>query len=89
MQIAEEVLDLLLKTKKNNNKTNYEDVLSIIASIYNINVSDILGSSKEAKFVLLRHITMYVLKKKYNLSYKIIGNILNNRERSYNHFKWL
>ena len=82
IEIAEEVLDLLLKNKKKEDKPNYEDVLSIIASIYNINVSDILGNSKLAKYVLPRHIAMYVLKEKYDLSYKTVGNILNNRDHT-------
>ena len=82
IEIAEEVLDLLLKNKKKEDKPNYEDVLSIIASIYNINVADILGNSKLSKFVLPRHIAMYVLKEKYDLSYKTVGNILNNRDHT-------
>ena len=45
--------------------------------MYNVSIADILGTSRNAQIVLPRHITMYILKKKYDLSYSKIGSILN------------
>ena len=80
VEIAKEALAPLLKNKKET--TSYEDILSVIASVYNINVSDILGNSKLSKFVLPRHIAMYILRKKYNLSQSKIADILNKKDHT-------
>ena len=78
LALAKDALDVLIKNKKPEEKeSNYEDVLSVISNMYNISIADILGTSRNAKYVLPRHITMYILKKKYNLSYSKIGSILN------------
>lgn len=83
LQLAKESLDILLKSKKiSNNNTNYEDALSVIANMYSINVYDIIGSSRNSKYVLPRHIAMYILKTKYNLTYSKIGSILNGRDHT-------
>jgi len=78
LALAKDALDVLIKNKKPEEKeSNYEDVLSVISNMYNISIADILGTSRNAKYVLPRHITMYILKKKYNLNYLKIGSILN------------
>ena len=85
LQLAKESLDVLIKAKKpqtTGGNKNYEDALSIIANMYNISVYDICGNSRNAKHVLPRHITMYILKNRYNLTYKKIGDILNGRDHT-------
>lgn len=78
LALAKDALDVLVKNKKpEDNKPNYEDVLSVISNMYNISIADILGTSRNSQYVLPRHIAMYILKEKYNLSYSKIGNILN------------
>ena len=83
LEIAIEALDPLIKSKKQSEKkANYEDVLSIISDMYNVSVADILSSNRDRKYVLPRHICMYILKTKYNLTYSKIGNILNGRDHT-------
>lgn len=83
VDIAKEALEPYIKAKKaSDKKTNYEDALSVIADMYNISVADILSSNRNAKFVTPRHICMYILKSKYNLTYSKIGNILNGRDHT-------
>lgn len=82
LALAKEALDVLLKNKIVNPESNYDDVLSVIASMYSITVADILGSSRNAKYTLPRQIAMYILKTRYNLTYKKIGNILNGRDHT-------
>ena len=82
LALAIEALEILLKNKKVNNEQNYDDVLSVISSMYSVSVSDILSSSREAKFTIPRQIAMYILKERYKLTYQKIGNILNGRDHS-------
>ena len=78
LALAKDALEVLIKNKKpEEQETNYEDVLSVISNMYNVSIADILGTSRNAQIVLPRHITMYILKKKYDLSYSKIGSILN------------
>lgn len=79
---AVEALDILLKAKKPNLNQNYEDALSVIANMYGISVVDLLGNSRSAKYVLPRHISMYILKNHYKLTYSKIGSILNGRDHT-------
>ena len=83
LSLAREALEVLIKAKKPANENqNYEDALSIIANMYNISVAELLGSSRNSKYVLPRHISMYILKNHYNLTYAKIGNILNGRDHA-------
>jgi chromosomal replication initiator protein len=80
--MAKEALDILIKSKKPTVNQNYEDALSVIANTYSITTIDILGNSRNQKYVLPRHIAMYILKTKYNLTYQKIGSILNGRDHT-------
>lgn len=83
LSIAREALEVLIKAKKPTTENeNYEDALSIIANMYNISVAELLGSSRNSKYVLPRHISMYILKNHYNLTYAKIGKILNGRDHA-------
>ena len=82
LKMAIEALEILIKAKKPSINNNYEDALSIIANMYNISVVDLLGNSRSAKYVLPRHIAMYILKTHYNLTYSKIGSILNGRDHT-------
>lgn len=82
LDMAKESLDVLIKSNKSNADNNYQNCLSVIANWYGISVADILGASRANKVVLPRHIAMYILKTKYDLSYSKIGNILNGRDHS-------
>ena len=79
---AKEALNILIQNKEDKEKENYENVLSVISSFYQISTTDILGASRASKIVIPRFITIYILKNKYNLNYSKIGNILNGRDHS-------
>ncbi len=80
LDIAIEALDILIKAKKPNE--NYENALSVIANMYNVSIADILGTSRSSKYVLPRHIAMYVLKNHYKLKYSKIGSIFNGKDHT-------
>lgn len=82
LEMAKEALEVLIKAKKPKTNNNYEDALSVIANTYSISVVDLIGKSRNAKYVGPRHIAMYILKNNYNLTYSRIGNILNGRDHT-------
>lgn len=82
LDLAKEALDVLIKAKNPNSKNNYDDALSVIANTYSISLADLLGKSRNSKYVLPRHIAMYILKTNYNLTYSKIGSILNGRDHT-------
>lgn len=82
LEIAKEALDVLIKTQQDKEKSNYEAALSVISNTYGISTVDLLGNSRKAKFVLPRHIAMYILKTHYGLKDEKIGKLLNGKDRS-------
>lgn len=82
LSVAVEALDILMKAKKPTTDNNYENALSVIASMYGIKVVDLLGNSRSSKYVLPRHIAMYILKTHYKLTYSKIGAIFNGRDHT-------
>lgn len=82
LQMAIDALEILIKAKKPSVNQNYENALSIIANMYSISVADLLGNSRNSKYVLPRHIAMYILKNNYKLTYSRIGSILNGRDHT-------
>lgn len=85
MNVVDEALGSILKTKKKSdslNENNYDKIQSIVADYYQITVSDLIGKKRQAKYTLPRHIAMYVIKLKYNIPYKTIGSLFNDRDHS-------
>lgn len=82
LDLAKESLDILISSRKPKQKENYEDVLSVVASFYNITTVDLIGKSRNSNIVLPRHIAMYILKNHYNFTYVRIGQILNGRDHT-------
>jgi len=81
LKIAKEALADLIESKANSGE-NFENALSVISDFYKISLSDLLGQSRNSKYVLPRHIAMYILKEKYKLTFTKIGRILNGRDHS-------
>lgn len=80
---AKEALAPLLKNKKQNGDSdNYEKVQSVVASFYNISIAELISTQRSSKYVLPRHICMYILKIKYNLPYKKIGLIMGGKDHT-------
>ena len=63
---AKEAIDILIKAKRPSLNQNYDDALSVIASSYSISVADLLGNSRNSKYVLASIIVMYFLKNHFS-----------------------
>ena len=82
LDLAKEALEILIKAHPKDNNKNYEDALSVISSMYNISTTDLLGTSRQNKYVIPRHIAMYILKNHYGLTLKRIGQIFDKDHTS-------
>lgn len=82
LELAKEALEVLIKAQQAHEMNNYEAALSVISNTYSISTADLLGKSRNAKFVLPRHIAMYILKTHYGFTYSKIGAILNGRDHT-------
>jgi len=83
---AQEALKSLLNSKNAANHkidtNNYMNILDIVSNYYNISTSDLLSKNRKKKYVFPRQVAMYILKDIYDLTYKKIGQIFNNRDHS-------
>ncbi len=85
---ATEALTALMRNKQISNslyfehENEYDRIQSIVSDFYHISVSDLIGSKRSSKYVLPRHIAMYLMKTRCNLPYKKIGALFNNRDHS-------
>lgn len=81
-----EALKNLISSKNASNhkddRKSYTNILDIVSNYYNISTSEILSKNRKKKFVFPRQIAMYILKDLYDLTYKKIGQIFNNRDHS-------
>lgn len=85
LDLAKEALAPLLNTKKTSdslNENNFDRIMSITSDFYGISVDDLIGKSRKSKFVLPRHIAMYLIKSNYNIPYATIGNLFGGRDHS-------
>ncbi len=85
LENAQEALSSLINNRRisnSHNESNFSKVQDVVASFYNISIDDLTGSKRQAKFVLARHIAMYILKTNYGLSYKKIGSLFSGRDHS-------
>jgi len=84
-ETALEALDILLKSKKKSNNilfNYYERILTGVSAYYNINIEDIVGSSRKENIVRARHVAMYLIKSEQAASYTKIGEIFGGRDHS-------
>ncbi|MFA7143979.1 MAG: chromosomal replication initiator protein DnaA [Candidatus Izemoplasmatales bacterium] len=83
---TEEALKNLINSKNISNKAvnngNFNTVLDIVSSYYHITTSDLLSNKRTKQFVYPRQVSMYILKELYELTYKKIGQIFNNKDHS-------
>ena len=85
LDTVNEALEPLLKTKRRSdilNENNYDRIQSIVSDFYNITLDDLIGKKRHSKYILPRHIAMYIIKSKYNIPYKTIGKLFGNRDHS-------
>ncbi len=63
-------------------KTNYQQVLKIIAEFYNISQNDLIKRSRKKEIVRPRQIAMFLLREEIKLSFPEIGSKLGGRDHS-------
>lgn len=61
---------------------NIELVKSVVSSYFNINVKELSGSSRKQDIVYARSIAIYLIRTKYNIGLKKIGECLGNRDHA-------
>ncbi len=83
---AEEALKNLINSKNISNKAmndgNFNTVLDIVSAYYHITPTDLLSNKRQKQYVFPRQVSMYILKEVYDLTYKKIGQIFNNKDHS-------
>jgi chromosomal replication initiator protein len=77
LQFAKDELQVLMKVKKPKEDNIYENALSVISDMYSIPQADMLGKSRQEKYVTPRIISMYILKTKYSLTLQQIASIFS------------
>lgn len=85
LDTAKEALEPLLKTKRNSNslsENNFDKIQSVVSDFYGISINDLIGKSRKTKYVLPRHIAMYIIKNNYNVPYATIGKLFGGRDHS-------
>lgn len=79
-------LEAIISTNKSSNIDNSnsqaEKVKSVVASYFNIPVKELSGSSRKQEIVYARSITIYLLRTKYSVALKKIGEYLGNRDHA-------
>lgn len=83
---TEEALKNLINSKNISNKSmndgNFNTVLDIVSAYYHITPTDLLSNKRQKQYVYPRQVSMYILKEVYDLTYKKIGQIFNNKDHS-------
>jgi chromosomal replication initiator protein len=85
VETTHEALEPLLKTRKKSNalnENNYDRIQSVVSEFYGITLEDLIGKKRNSKFVIPRHIAMYIIKTNYNIPYKVIGSLFGDRDHS-------
>ncbi len=85
IESVNEALEPLLKTKRKSdalNENNYDRIQSIVSDFYGISLEDLIGKKRHTKYILPRHIAMYLIKIRYNIPYKTIGSLFGDRDHS-------
>jgi len=85
VETVNEALEPLLKTKRKSdslNENNYDRIQSIVSDFYGITLDDLVGKKRHSKYILPRHIAMYIIKLRYNIPYKTIGSLFGDRDHS-------
>lgn len=85
LENTKEALEPLLKTRKKSNslnENNFDRIQSIVSDFYQITVDDLIGKKRNSKYILPRHIAMYLIKVNYNIPYKTIGSLFGDRDHS-------
>lgn len=79
-------LESIITSNKNTisdvSSNSAEKLKSLVASYFNIPVKELSGSSRKQEIVYARSIAIYLLRTKYNIGLKKIGEYLGNRDHT-------
>ncbi len=81
IDVVKEVFKNLLKQRKGK-KITVDEIIKVVASKFNIKVSDIKSQKKNKNLILPRQIVMYVARQLTDLSFPDIGNKVGGRDHS-------
>lgn len=86
LENAELALDAIISKEKivqtTASSSYIEKAKEVIASYFNINVKELSSVSRKQEYVYARNIAVYLLKNKFNLTLKKIGNALGGRDHA-------
>src|SRR5574344_1451070 len=82
MDIAVDALQSLIDFGDSKSKVSAQKILNVVASYYNLSVSQITGKIKTGQIVNARHISIYLIRNLLDVSLKQIGEIFSNRDHT-------
>ena len=82
MEIAVDALQSLIDIGDSKSKVSEQKILNVVASYYNLSVSQITGKIKNGQIVNARHIAIYLIRNSLDLSLKQIGEAFSNRDHT-------
>ena len=82
--INEEIVSSVLSLDKSERKHTFhpDDIIDNVCSFYNIKTTQIKSPKRDAFLVKPRQVAMFLLKKRLNLTYVEIGNLLGGRDHT-------
>ncbi len=82
VQSLESIIPNGKDSNSENSNSNIELVKNRVSSYFNINAKDLSGPSRKQEIVYARSVAMYLMRTKYNVGLKKIGESLGNRDHS-------
>ncbi|HNQ45173.1 MAG TPA: chromosomal replication initiator protein DnaA [bacterium] len=82
LSITKQILKDFFIAIQANNLSTPQKILEAVANFYNLNLSEITGSSRKKELVIPRQIAMYLLRTKINASFPAIGQELGGRDHT-------
>lgn len=82
MEVAVGALQTMIDLKGSKSQVGAQKILNIVASYYNISVSQLTGKIKTNQIVNARHIAVYLMRIILDLPYDKIGETFSNRDHS-------
>ena len=84
LEAVQEILGDLTQNKGSTPKgaITEQKILSTVANYYGISIKQLTGTLRNQKFVIPRHIAIYLIRDMLNTPYKKIGQLFTNRDHS-------
>ena len=69
-------------TELDKKKVSPKELINLASEYFNINLSEVMGKSREKRLVVPRQIIMFLLRSELDLSFPAIGQVLGNRDHT-------